>query len=117
MEPAVNSQELMESIGGNRELLVELVELFRQDSPVQVQDVRASIGCRHAKQVEYTAHSLKGTLASLFAPRAHQLAVQLEEMGRSGQLEQADRTLAELEAELSRVATALDGLCIEASRG
>src|SRR5580658_532494 len=100
MEP-VSSQELWERVGGDRALLSELLELFRNDYPTQIQAVREALGRADSRGVEQAAHSLKGTLANLSATVAYRLASELEDMGRSGHLAKANSGLTELEQELS----------------
>jgi two-component system sensor histidine kinase/response regulator len=110
MEP-VNAQELWDRVGGDRVLLSELSELFRDDYPKQIQAAQEALGRADSRGFEQAAHSLKGTLANLSATVACRLAAELEVMGRSGHLEKANSGLTELEQELRRVAAALDNLC------
>jgi two-component system, sensor histidine kinase and response regulator len=110
VEP-VNAQELWERLGSDRVLLSELLELFRNDYPTQIQAAREALGRADSRGVEQAAHSLKGTLANLSATFACRLASQLEDMGRSGHFAKVDSGLTELEQELRRVTTALDILC------
>lgn len=111
MEEAINSQELLERVGGDRELVSELLECFRRDYPAQIQQARAALVRAESKGVENAAHSLKGALANLAASNAHALAAQLENLGQSGQFSRAHEILADLERELERVATSLDTFC------
>ena len=111
MEDAINSKELWDRVGGDRELLSELRELFRREYPAQVQAARKALARAESEGVEHAAHSLKGSLASLAATVACGLAAQLEAIGHSRNLAQANSTLTELEREMGRVAASLDILC------
>jgi HPt (histidine-containing phosphotransfer) domain-containing protein len=111
MEDTINSQELWDRLGDDRALLSELLDDFRQDYPAQIQAVGEALACEDSPGVQHAAHSLKGTLGNLAATVGYRLAAKLEDIGRSGQLAQANSVLTELEQELSRVTTALDILC------
>jgi HPt (histidine-containing phosphotransfer) domain-containing protein len=58
--------------------------------------------------VATTAHALKGTVANFSAGQAFELARKLEGMGRAGELGEAGKTFAALEAEIPRLSEALD---------
>jgi two-component system sensor histidine kinase/response regulator len=111
MEDPVNTQELWSRVGSDRALLSELLELFRQDYPAQIEAARKALAGAESEGVERAAHSLKGTLANLAATGACKLAAQLEDLGRSRQLGHANSTLTQLEREISRVTASLDILC------
>jgi two-component system sensor histidine kinase/response regulator len=111
--PSVSGEELLERIDGDREFLSELIELFKQDYPSQVLLARKAIGENDAASLQRVAHTLKGALGNLAAPVGSGLAVELESLGKEGDLAVAGKKLSELEAELPRVVEALQDLCLE----
>lgn len=114
-ESAINSQELWERLGGDHELLSEILECFHQEYPAQIQTLRQALHAKDAHRVERVAHSLKGALANLSAPEAHKLAAEVERLARTGELEQADSVREPLEEEINRVFQALHNLSKESS--
>ncbi len=56
-------------VGGNRELLAELAELFVEDYPAKIADVRASLDAKDARRGQRVVHNFKGGLATLGARR------------------------------------------------
>jgi HPt (histidine-containing phosphotransfer) domain-containing protein len=93
----------IESVGGNRALLGELVEIFLNDLPMQLQTLRAGARGGDSREAERIAHSLKSSLAILGAPTAARLAAELEGAWRDARTEVASGLLGELEVELSRL--------------
>lgn len=111
MNNTIDSGELLERVGDDRDLLCEIADTFRTDWPVQMEAARVALASADAEGVERAAHCLKGALANLAANSARELAARIEDQGRSCQLEHLDSSLVELEQELNRVTAALDALC------
>jgi HPt (histidine-containing phosphotransfer) domain-containing protein len=102
---------LLDRVEGDEELLRELVDLFLEDAPKQLAEIRAAIDAADSAQVARAAHTLKGAVANFGAPAAVHLARNLEAMGRRGDLTGASTACATLEkvlqallAELTRFA-------------
>jgi HPt (histidine-containing phosphotransfer) domain-containing protein len=72
-------------VGGDEELLKEIAQLFLEQWPDSLSDVKRAIEVRDAQALERAAHSLKGSVANFGAKDAHQAALRLEMMGRSGE--------------------------------
>ena len=100
--PADLSQ-LLVNTGGDVDLLDELVDLFAEDCPGQVENLAAAIQRGDAKDLEESAHKLKGAVANFGAKATQDLAFRLERMGREGDLERAPGTFEELCSELGRL--------------
>jgi two-component system sensor histidine kinase/response regulator len=110
---SVHTNELLERVDGDRELLAELLELLRKDYPVQIKAMRRAIAENDGKALEHVAHSMKGALGNLAATSGAGIASDLEKIGKSGHAAQAQARLAELEDELDRVVKQIEGLCLE----
>jgi two-component system, sensor histidine kinase and response regulator len=100
--PVVDLSAALEVTGEDRELLRESVAVFlERDYPRQLEELKEGIGRRDASVVKKAAHGLKGALASFGSLPAHDLALQIETMGRNGDLQDAERALAEFEAQMT----------------
>ncbi len=77
----------MARVGGDAELLKELALLFLEESPRMMTELLAAHAQGDAKQVERTAHGLKGSVANFGAKRAVDAAFQIEQSGRAGKLD------------------------------
>jgi PAS domain S-box-containing protein len=87
-------------VGGDAELLKEVVELFLDDYPSTFEKIRNAVASRDATALEHHAHSLKGSVSTFGANRAFEAAFALEKQGRSGDLSGVQDGLSQLEQAL-----------------
>jgi PAS domain S-box-containing protein len=109
-ENVLDHAQALACVGGDCELLREMVELFRTDGPKLLGKIRADVAHGDAAKVKLHAHTLKGAASNLGARAASEAAQRLETMGRNGDLTGAEEALATLEKELERLQPALDAL-------
>jgi PAS domain S-box-containing protein len=114
-EPVFDREALLTRVAHDQELLREIVGLFLADAPELMQAVRESVNRRDASSVEHSAHALKGCVANFGATGTVEVALKLETMGRIGDLSSAPETLAQLEAQINRLESALITLRAELS--
>ncbi len=107
MDGPFNREELLERVGGDRDLLAEIIEAFREDCPAQLARVRAAVRGRDAEGLYHAAHALKGAVANFAAATVKERALELETMGREARLDQAELTLSLLEQEVAHLVSAL----------
>jgi two-component system, sensor histidine kinase and response regulator len=100
-------------VDNDLEFLGELITLFREDSPKQMDKIRAALQLEDAAEVRRGAHSLRGALASLSAVSAATLAAEMEHSAEIGDLSRADAVFSNLAPELTRVIDALSAICEE----
>jgi HPt (histidine-containing phosphotransfer) domain-containing protein len=94
-------------VGGDEELLREVLQLFLSEYPNLFDDVQRAVEQSNASSLERAAHTLKGSLSTIGAEFAAQTALSLELMGRTGQLDGASEQLGNLNMALTRLATEL----------
>jgi CheY-like chemotaxis protein len=87
-------------VGGDADLLKEVVELFLDDYPSTFEKIRSAVATRDAAALEHHAHSLKGSVSTFGANRAFEAAFALERQGRSGDLTGVQDGLSRLEQAL-----------------
>jgi HPt (histidine-containing phosphotransfer) domain-containing protein len=100
-------------VDGDRQLLAELAELFSQDYPRLLEEIRSSIPKIDFSALERGAHTLKGRLAFFGIHRVRDMASDLEIMGRTGNLSQAMQSLKIIEVEMERILPEFDALARE----
>jgi two-component system, sensor histidine kinase and response regulator len=110
-ESPVNVPELLDRIDNDRKLLAELVDLFRAELPGNLLAAQQAIDREDSGALQTTAHALRGALGNLSANRALALCSELETIGKSHKLREAQGTLERLMRELSNVSRALEALC------
>jgi signal transduction histidine kinase/CheY-like chemotaxis protein len=84
-------------------MLAEAVEIFLEDYPKQLADLREAISTGDAKRAERVAHGLKSVVGLFGAQQTYNLAYELEMLGRLDQLEDAPKVLERLEHALEQV--------------
>lgn len=110
-DPAsLNAEALMNRLGGDKALLNELASLFMDDSANLLQQAQVALQDRNPERLEKAAHTLKGTLGSLSAHAAYEVALKLQEIARSLDLTQARIVIQELEKEVDLVREHLKSL-------
>jgi HPt (histidine-containing phosphotransfer) domain-containing protein len=100
-------QKALEVVGGDKALFKEIANIFIKGLPENTANIRKAIAENNAKEVEYAAHSLKGSIGNFAAATSHEAAYRIERMGKEGTLEEADDALSRLEEELKKLQTVL----------
>jgi HPt (histidine-containing phosphotransfer) domain-containing protein len=90
----------MSRVGGDAELLKELAQLFLEECPRLMAELRAAYEKSDARQVERSAHALKGSVANFGAQPAVDAAYKIEQLGRGGTLGPVAEHLKSLEVAL-----------------
>lgn len=89
-------------MGGDEKLLDEVVALFLLESPKLVAQMQQALLQQDRRMLELAAHCLRGQLGYLELPEASE-ARKLEDAGRTGELQGAEESLAELKIRLAGV--------------
>ena len=99
--PVLDREAVMEHIDGSPALLGEITDLYVGIVPGMLADIRQAIRLGDANALERASHALKGCVANLGAKRAGAVALRLEEIGRSGEVGDAEALLSRLETEIA----------------
>jgi two-component system sensor histidine kinase/response regulator len=97
-------------VGGDSELLREVVELFLSDYPHTLDKIREAVAAHDRTGLEHHAHSLKGSVSTFGAQEAFEAAMALEQKGRSGDLTNAEAGLSQLECALTALRPELEAI-------
>ncbi len=95
-ECLVDTTKLMKILGGQREFLKRLLELFVEQWPKDLAEMRQAIRADDAHSLRLKAHAFKGTVANFACGAAVEEALRLETMGRTGDLAHSEETLTRL---------------------
>ncbi|HEY8199541.1 MAG TPA: Hpt domain-containing protein [Candidatus Limnocylindrales bacterium] len=105
--------ELLETVGGDREFLAELVDTYLADSPCLFAELRAAIAADDAATARRAAHTLKSTSSSFGANGLAALCREIEAVAGAGELagleaqvDMAAASYVEVEAALRSAVTA-----------
>lgn len=97
-------------VGGDEDLLKEIAQIFLDQCPEALDEVKRAIEARDAEALQHAAHSLKGSVGNFGAKIAYDAAFRLERLGRHGQFGETAETLAELERALAALRPELEKL-------
>jgi PAS domain S-box-containing protein len=106
----VDMQALLERLGGDPSLLVEIIGIYLQDGPRLLDEIREAIAARDPQKLAIVAHQYKGTVLNLNARPAADAAAKLEQLGRSSSLDGVADVWADLEREAVALESALTQL-------
>jgi CheY-like chemotaxis protein len=97
----------MKRVGGDEELLNELIEIFLQETPKLMNQVREAIAEQDSPTLRRAAHSIKGSASNFGAAAVCTTAARLEKMGQVNDLTGTEPALAELQNALEKTLAAL----------
>lgn len=117
LDPVV-MDELLASVGGDRAFVVELIDAYLSDAPIQLGAIDEATMAGDADALVRPAHTLKSSSATLGLRRLAAAAREVEMAGRSGAL---DATVGEavtaVHADWDAATAALRAWVDEAERG
>ncbi len=103
-------QEFMERVQNDKELLLELLDIFVEDYKTKRQLLSEAIDKQDYEQVRSIAHSLKGATGNISAKALRQTFMQIEEMAKAGNLEGIDKILVILDSQYEELQSRIDAV-------
>ena len=103
MALVIDRVEALERVEGDVDLLRELVEVFLEDVPTRMAEIREALERRDAEGLRSAAHSLKGAAANLSACAVSAAAERLEMAGRNQDFAETESAYAVLVTETDRL--------------
>lgn len=95
---------LLDRCSGNSSLALTVLDKFEKQAAGAVAELATFLRSDDAAQVARVAHSLKGTAGLVAAESLKQAFAEMEQIGRTGNLQMADECLARLRDEVGRCA-------------
>lgn len=105
--PTINKDEVLARLGGDEELLYEIVQMYFEDYPALVAQMEQAIADGSAATLTRAAHDLKGLLSNFSSPKVTAAAQAVEQVGKLNQLVDAPARLQTLCDELSNLSATL----------
>jgi two-component system sensor histidine kinase/response regulator len=103
----LNMAAAMAMVEGDLQFLQELVQIFLEESPQWLADIRIGIGENKAGAVKVAAHTLRGSAGFFGATRVREAAGRMEEIAAGGDLTAAPPTYRVLEKAIDQLLPAL----------
>jgi len=106
--PAFNVEAAMTSVGGDRQLLGEIVEVFLEECPRTLDELRQAIKAAETPRIRRLAHTLKNSLGYFGADGAYNAALALEQLARRGESQEALAIFQRLEQQVMLLRPAME---------
>jgi CheY-like chemotaxis protein/HPt (histidine-containing phosphotransfer) domain-containing protein len=95
----IDRESLLNRVGGDEELLIEIVQLFLVDCPLRVAAIKEAVAAGNPDEIRLTAHALKGSASNMSADALTAAARTLERLGTERRIEAAPAALRELSSQ------------------
>jgi CheY-like chemotaxis protein len=109
-EQTVNNSTLLARFGGDRKLVIKLVNAFRKDCPRMIARIGSAIRARDTAALADAAHALKGSVGNFGASAAFETAREVEKLAREGKLDGARELSGTLEERIAAFLLALQAI-------
>ncbi len=116
MAEAMDMKDALERLEGDRELLEELAQLFKEECAKTLYEIRAAIDARDASLISRLAHALKGSSLSLSARPLSEAAAELEKRAATGDFADAESLYGKITVEAQRLLAELDSILGKVAR-
>lgn len=107
---------LIEKIGGDLELALELLQAYYEDAPVRLESLVRAVEGGDCEEASRLAHSLKGMSGVIRAREISELALSMEVSGRKGNMDAVRKSMSFFVPMLTQVLEDI-GAFLEANSG
>jgi CheY-like chemotaxis protein/HPt (histidine-containing phosphotransfer) domain-containing protein len=105
--PRFDEADVLDRLGGDREILTEVAAIFRHTAPDLTGEMRAALDRRDAPALRRAAHTLKGAAGNLSAKRLSAVALEIESAADAQDLVRAAALFQMAAAEVDQLLTIL----------
>ncbi len=109
----VDMPELLSRVDNDRELLRDLLMIFKDDFPRNLEDLRRAVASQDMKAAKVVSHTLKGMLSNLAVAKAAAAAAHLEQLAGGTSADPLAQALAEFEMEVDGLLAEMDSYAEE----
>ena len=105
----VDWEQAFETVGGDQELLSELIKVYLRDQHSMLENIEKAIQAKNNNELRISAHSLKGALVHLGCRESSRFAMRLEDMAAKDEdVSEAGKVFSELQQSLIPLAEELN---------
>jgi CheY-like chemotaxis protein/HPt (histidine-containing phosphotransfer) domain-containing protein len=110
----VNLPELLIRVDNDRELLSDLLSIFKQEFPVYLKSLENAVVRKDVAEIASVSHTLKGMLSNLAVAKASASAARLEQLARVGETISLLDAFAEFERDVHGLLPEMENCMAEA---
>lgn len=103
----VDLEKALERLGGDRVLLRQMAEMYLEDIPQLLKELKDSVARKDAPDATRAAHSIAGLSSTFEAQSCQEIAKAIENCGQKNDLGEAASQIPALQDEFERVCEAL----------
>jgi CheY-like chemotaxis protein len=103
-------ESIADAVGGNAALLTRVRAAFAKQTPEIMNAIRAALSSSDAQALARHAHKLKGSLSYFPGERGSEIAREMEQAAKSGELSRASDMLDDLERAVAELGELLEGV-------
>jgi PAS domain S-box-containing protein len=108
--------DFLARLDGDRGLAADVAEGFLEDAPRLIERLGAAIEADDPKEMAFSAHTIKGACGNVSAGALRAIALDMEQAGNAGRMENAAANLGIVRARFERLRDAMDALLAERDR-
>jgi HPt (histidine-containing phosphotransfer) domain-containing protein len=112
--PRFNLPELLARVDNDRELLCDLLAIFKEEFPRYVKSLEEAVVRMNVADIVIVAHTLKGMLSNLAVARASASAARLEQLARAGHTVSLRDAFADFERDVHGLVAEMESCLAEA---
>jgi HPt (histidine-containing phosphotransfer) domain-containing protein/CheY-like chemotaxis protein len=105
--PIFEPEKFKEQVAYDRDLLIEIIDLFLTEQLIQIREMQDALTNREYDRLYLTAHTIKGSLASLHAAVGRLRAEELESAAKDHNQQHCEQLLSVLKRDLQTLEPAL----------
>jgi HPt (histidine-containing phosphotransfer) domain-containing protein len=102
-----SSEDLLAMVGSDDGMLCELRDIFEEEAPRVLQDIRDAVNTRDAAALEHHTHLMKNVVASVGGRASREIALALERAARAHDLGNTADLTDRLASEIAALRAAL----------
>jgi len=112
----VNLPELLSRVDNDRELLLDLLTVFKEEFPRLLRTLQDAVVLQDMKQTSVLSHTLKGMLLNMAIPRAAKAVALLERLAREETKTSVPKAFAAFEMEVQGLLPEMESCMGEVGR-
>ena len=112
----VNLPELLSRVDNDRELLLDLLAVFKEEFPRLLQTLQDAVALQDMKRTSMVSHTLKGMLLNMAIPRAAKAVALLERLAQEETKTSVPKAFAAFEMEVQGLLPEMETCMGEVSR-
>jgi len=103
MSEIIDLKDFMERVQDDKELLVELLDIFQEDFVGKRQALGTAVQGNDVTKVKEVAHSLKGASGNISAKDMHANFLKIEQLAKSNDLAQIQPILQSIDGQFEQI--------------